>query len=50
MVSARTRQRLVYEGRANGGEARLAHRVLFTVRDLTKVINGARSVVLWDAT
>ena len=40
--------RFVYEGRANRGEGRLPHRVVFTVTDLTKVINGVRSVVLWD--
>jgi hypothetical protein len=40
--------RYVYEGRANRGRGRLPHRVVFTVTDLTKVINGVRSVVLWD--
>jgi hypothetical protein len=40
--------RLVYEGRANRGQGRLPHRVVFTVTDLTKVIDGVRSVVLWD--
>ncbi|HEV8167600.1 MAG TPA: hypothetical protein VGR74_24675, partial [Actinomycetota bacterium] len=28
------------EGRANRGEGRLPHRVIFTVTDLTKVIDG----------
>ena len=40
--------RFVYEGRANRGQGRLPHRVVFTVTDLTKVIDGVRSVVLWD--
>jgi hypothetical protein len=38
----------IYEGRSNRGFGRLPHRVVFTVTDLTKVIDGARSVVLWD--
>jgi hypothetical protein len=38
----------VYEGRSNRGQGRREHRVIFTVTDLTKVINGVRSVVLWD--
>ncbi len=40
---------LVYEGyteEENGD--RVAHRVVFTVTDLTKVINGVQSVILWD--
>jgi hypothetical protein len=40
--------RFVYEGRADRGGGRLPHRVVFTVTDLTKVIDGVRSVVLWD--
>jgi hypothetical protein len=39
---------LVYEGRSNRGHGRLPHRVVFTVTDLTKEIDGVRSVVLWD--
>jgi hypothetical protein len=35
-------------GRANRGQGRLRHRVVFTVTDLTKVINGVRNLVLWD--
>jgi hypothetical protein len=38
----------VYEGRANRGQGRLQHRVVFTVTDLTKVIDGVTTVVLWD--
>jgi hypothetical protein len=37
-----------YEGRSNRGFGRLPHRVVFTVTDLTKEINGVRAVVLWD--
>jgi hypothetical protein len=37
-----------FEGRANRGHGRLPHRVVFTVTDLTKVIDGVRTVVLWD--
>jgi hypothetical protein len=40
--------RFVYEGRADRGRGRLPHRVVFTVTDLTKVIAGVPSVVLWD--
>jgi hypothetical protein len=38
----------IYEGRSNRGLGRLPHRVVFTVTDLTKEIDGVRSVVLWD--
>jgi hypothetical protein len=38
----------VMEGRANRGHGRLPHRVVTTVTDLTKVINGVRTVVIWD--
>jgi hypothetical protein len=37
-----------FVGRANRGEGRLRHRVVFTVTDLTKVIDGIRTVVMWD--
>jgi hypothetical protein len=37
-----------FEGRANRGHGRLEHRVVFTVTDLTKVIDGVRTVVMWD--
>ena len=30
------------------GRAVLPHRVVFTVTDLTKFVNGVRSVVVWD--
>jgi hypothetical protein len=39
---------LVFEGRANRGRGRLLHRVVTTVTDLTKVIAGVPTVVIWD--
>jgi hypothetical protein len=36
------------EGRANRGGGALPHTVILTVTDLTKVIDGVRTVVLWD--
>jgi hypothetical protein len=39
----------VMEGTADrGGGSGSAHRVVFTVTDLTKVIDGVRAVVVWD--
>jgi hypothetical protein len=38
----------VFEGRSDRGRGRLPHRVIFTVTDLTKVVNGVRTVVMWD--
>src|SRR5687768_12049769 len=38
----------VYEGESDRGQGRRPHQVIFTVTDLTKVINGVRTVVLWD--
>jgi hypothetical protein len=38
----------VYEGRSNRGHGRREHRVVFTVTDLSKVIDGVRTRVLWD--
>jgi hypothetical protein len=35
-------------GRANRSHGRVRHRVVFTVTDLTKVIDGVRTLVLWD--
>ena len=37
---------LVYRGTTEG--EKIAHRVVFTVTDLTKEIDGVRNVVLWD--
>jgi hypothetical protein len=38
----------VLEGESNRGEGIERHRAVFTVTDLTKVINGVRTVVMWD--
>jgi hypothetical protein len=38
----------VFRGTANRGGGIEKHRVIFTVTDLTKVVNGVRSVVVWD--
>jgi hypothetical protein len=38
----------IYEGSSVEGGKRLPHRVVFTVTDLTKVIDGVRTVVAWD--
>jgi hypothetical protein len=35
-------------GEADRGGGRTRHRVLFTVTDVTKVIDGVRTLVLWD--
>lgn len=40
--------RFVYEGFTQEGRKRVPHRVVFTVTDLTKVIDGVRSIVCWD--
>ena len=38
----------VYKGYTQEGKKRVPHRVVFTVTDLTKVIDGVRAVVCWD--
>jgi CzcA family heavy metal efflux pump len=38
----------VFEGRANRGSGARSHRVVFTVTDLTKKIDGVQTRVLWD--
>ena len=38
----------ILEGRANRGGGPLPHRVVLTITDLTKVINGVRTIVSWD--
>lgn len=40
--------RWVYEGTTVEDEESTPHRVVFTVTDLTKVIDGVRTVVCWD--
>jgi hypothetical protein len=39
---------LTYEGETVEDDERLSHQVIFTVTDLTKVIDGVRTVVVWD--
>jgi hypothetical protein len=39
---------LVYDGTANRGKGQGAHRVIFTVTDVTKEIDGVRTLVIWD--
>jgi hypothetical protein len=39
---------LTLQGTVNGGTTPTPHDVVFTVTDLTKVIDGVRTVVLWD--
>ena len=41
-------QQFILDGQANRGGGLLPHRVVFTVTDLTKVINGVESRVIWD--
>jgi len=38
----------VYDGTANRGSGQGAHRVIFTVTDVTKWIDGVRTLVIWD--
>ncbi|HEV7755111.1 MAG TPA: hypothetical protein VGO94_04550 [Mycobacteriales bacterium] len=38
----------VYEGQTAEGGKTIPHRVVFTVTDLTKVVEGVRNVVIWD--
>jgi hypothetical protein len=38
----------VFEGTANSGGAKGAHRVIFTVTDVAKWVNGVRTLVMWD--
>ena len=38
----------VFQGRSNRGHGQLPHKVIFTVTDLTKVIDGVNTVVLFD--
>ena len=39
---------LVLSGTANTGGVPNGHKVVFTITDLTKVINGVKTVVVWD--
>jgi hypothetical protein len=38
----------VFDGTANRGHGAGAHRVIFTVTDVTKSIDGVRTAVIWD--
>ena len=38
----------LYKGSTQEGKDRVHHRVVFTVTDLTKVIDGVRTIVIWD--
>ncbi len=38
----------ILEGRSNRGQGRVPHQVVTTVTDLTKVVDGVRTAVLWD--
>src|SRR5262245_1410957 len=40
--------RLVFQGKANRGKGLKQHDVVITITDLTKVIDGVRSVVVWE--
>jgi len=40
--------RWVWKGSTQEGKERIAHSIVFTITDLTKVINGVRTVVGWD--
>jgi hypothetical protein len=40
--------RYVFEGTANTDEGIVQRRVVTTVTDMTKVVNGVRTVVIWD--
>ncbi len=40
--------RLVFQGKANRGKGLKPHRVVATVTDLTKVIDGVRTIVVWE--
>ena len=39
---------LVFRGTTEEGKEKIPHRIVFTVTDLVKEIDGVRSVVLWD--
>jgi hypothetical protein len=38
----------IYEGHANRGNGLTNHEVVFTVTDLTKMVDGVRTRVIWD--
>lgn len=38
----------VYRGSTLDGKERIKHKVVFTVTDLTKVVDGVRTAIIWD--
>jgi len=46
-IGLKVGRQFVYEGTTQDGNERAHHRIVFTVTDLTKVIGGVRSVVVW---
>jgi hypothetical protein len=47
-VPFRPGKRFVWEGWTEEGGERISHRIVFTVTDMTKVVNGVRTVIGWD--
>jgi hypothetical protein len=47
-LPARPGTRYVFEGTANTDEGIVQRRIVTTVTDMTKVVNGVRTVVIWD--
>jgi hypothetical protein len=47
-LPARPGTRYVFEGTANTDEGIIQRRVVTTVTDMTKLVNGVRTVVVWD--
>jgi hypothetical protein len=39
---------LVFDGSMREGDRRIRHREIFTVTDLTKVVDGVRTLLVWD--
>jgi hypothetical protein len=39
---------LIYQGRSNLGHGLLPHREVLTVTDMTKLIDGVRTLIVWD--
>jgi hypothetical protein len=47
-LPARPGTRYVFEGTANTDEGVIKRRIVTTVTDMTKLVNGVRTVVVWD--
>ena len=41
-------QQFVLEGESDRGQGRQVHRIIFTVTDLTKMVDGVEAQVMWD--